>query len=249
MIKDALNFLLNQNIEPVNRLVEFADVNGNDRTFFINNDGNAIEVFPKPHVKDTILVRTLTSFVDFLKNRDISYFDKLYIHIENEETVSALSEINNDGKREYLITAKATLPHFEYEHFYSTEELIIALQSKFVQTQDRDILLKVVGNIKEENVRETGDDGVSQAVTVLAGITSVADVKVPNPVELAPYRTFLEVEQPVSKFIFRMKDGPRGAIFEADGGAWRHEAIHNIKKYLEQELAKQIEKENFIIIA
>lgn len=33
-----------------------------------------------------------------------------------------------------------------------------------------------------------------------------------------------------------MKDGPRAAIFEADGGAWRNESILNIKEYLKKEL-------------
>lgn len=63
---------------------------------------------------------------------------------------------------------------------------------------------------------------------------------VPNPVKLKPYRTFLEVDQPVSEFIFRMKqdkyDGVLCALFEADGGAWKMEATERIKKYLESEL-------------
>ena len=81
------------------------------------------------------------------------------------------------------------------------------------------------------------------------GVASADDVIVPNPVELAPYRTFLEVEQPSSSFIFRMKNGPRGAIFEADGGAWRNQAILNIKEYLTKELAGEIESGRITIIA
>ena len=34
----------------------------------------------------------------------------------------------------------------------------------------------------------------------------LADVIVPNPVLLAPYRTFQEIEQPFSNFVFRMAD-------------------------------------------
>lgn len=109
--------------------------------------------------------------------------------------------------------------------------------------------MKVIGNIKEENVRNTGDNGFSQAVTMQTGITSVDDVIVPNPVKLAPYRTFLEVEQPTSEFVFRMKDGPRAALFEADGGVWRNVAIHNIKNYLLEAFKEEIENDNFIVIA
>lgn len=66
---------------------------------------------------------------------------------------------------------------------------------------------------------------------------------------LAPYRTFLEVEQPESQFIFRMKDGPRGAIFEADGGAWRNQAIVNIREYLKEQLSEEVESKRVTILA
>ena len=56
--------------------------------------------------------------------------------------------------------------------------------------------------------------------------------------KLKPYRTFTEVEQPESDFIFRMKDmgSVCCALFEADGGAWRNVAMHNIKAYLQEQL-------------
>lgn len=66
------------------------------------------------------------------------------------------------------------------------------------------------------------------------------EVEVPSPCRLMPYRTFTEVKQPMSSFIFRVKDNDRlgvsCALFEADGGAWKNEAKKNIKEYLEKEL-------------
>ncbi|MNW60692.1 hypothetical protein D3C74_386970 [compost metagenome] len=70
--------------------------------------------------------------------------------------------------------------------------------------------------------------GMTQSVVAKTGVATVEDVKVPNPVLLAPYRTFVEVEQPESSFVFRMKDGPSAALFEADGGAWRNDVIANV---------------------
>lgn len=64
-------------------------------------------------------------------------------------------------------------------------------------------------------------------------------VVVPNPVTLAPYRTFVEVKQPESKFVFRMRkseEGPQAALFEADGGAWKIEAMQRVKEFLEDKL-------------
>lgn len=46
-----------------------------------------------------------------------------------------------------------------------------------------------------------------------------------------------------------VKDGPRAAIFEADGGAWKLAAVRNIKKYLEEKLKEQVESGRIIIIA
>lgn len=74
------------------------------------------------------------------------------------------------------------------------------------------------------------------------------EAQIPNPVHLKPYRTFLEVDQPASDFIFRMRDnhGVDCAIFEADGGAWEMEAMQNIKSYLQKEL---LGLEQFTVIA
>jgi hypothetical protein len=77
-------------------------------------------------------------------------------------------------------------------------------------------------------------------------LETLANVKVPNPVVLAPFRTFPEIKQPESKFIFRMQSGPRAALYEADGGAWRNEAMSGIKEYLQDMLA---DVENIEIIS
>ena len=111
------------------------------------------------------------------------------------------------------------------------------------------MILKFAGTMESGTVAEYGDDGISQKATVKTGIASKSDAIVPNPVKLRPYRTFVEVEQPVSDFVFRVQDNGRGiscAIFEADGGAWKNAAMKNIKNYLEFELSGLNE---FIVIS
>ena len=72
------------------------------------------------------------------------------------------------------------------------------------------------------------------------GARGKVDDIVPNPCRLRPIRTFTEVEQPASLFVFRLEQGSNetvtGALFEADGGAWKLEAMSNIKRYLDEEL-------------
>ena len=184
-----------------------------------------------------LTVSTLTGLVDYIKSEIDKLPEKLLIQVITPREVALYSPLNTDREREQYISAQAILPdNVVYDRFIGTEQFNIMLQSAFVDVGTKSTLLKYTGLIQDEAVKTTGDDGVSQQVTVKTGVASVGQAIVPNPVELAPYRTFPEVEQPLSKFIFRMQEGPRAAIFEADGGAWRNKAILSIKEYLQEEL-------------
>lgn len=188
-------------------------------------------------VASKLTVSTLTGLVDYIKTNVDHLEGKLLIQVKSPEEVALYSPLNADREREKYVSAEAILPNnVAYERFLDTERFNIMLQSAFVNNKDKEILLKYTGLIQDDAVKTIGDDGVSQQVTVKTGVASVGQAVVPNPVTLAPFRTFPEVEQPESKFIFRMKEGPSAALFEADGGAWRNKAILNIKAYLEKEL-------------
>ncbi|MCO5478627.1 hypothetical protein NG891_18015, partial [Enterococcus gallinarum] len=60
---------------------------------------------------------------------------------------------------------------------------------------------------------------------------------------------FLEVEQPSSPFVFRIDKMGNCALFEADGGIWKHTAMENIHEYLTNELSELIQSETLTIIA
>jgi len=192
---------------------------------------------------DGVVLHTLDSLVTFIQNQvDGSCCgDPLSIHIESPRQVNLIGSLRDDRTRETFAIVRAELPdEIRYGQYYDTENFNIQVQSRFVDNPDKKLLLRFTGLIKEENVRQTGDDGISQAVTIKTGVATVGNAVVPNPVLLAPWRTFQEVAQPESMFIFRMKDGPTAALFEADGGAWRLEAIKNIKEYLEEQLPDMV---------
>ncbi|MEI5994793.1 hypothetical protein [Candidatus Enterococcus mansonii] len=253
MTKEAIQYLMEQGIRPDDRLVNF---DSGTRWMVINNDGDAREIQPKVYLADPLEINTLSGFVNYIKANIERINNKLIVQIKNEQTVHLKGIIEEDGSRECLATASAIIPRFHFDNFYDMEEFNIALQSKFVSLttekdvpDDRSLLLQVVGNVAEKNVKQASDDGVSQAITINQGVATQANVQIPNPVLLAPYRTFLEVEQPASQFVFRMKDGPRAAIFEADGGAWRNQAIVNIREFLLEALEEEIKSERITIIA
>jgi hypothetical protein len=235
MIKEALQYIVGL---------------GNLKIHYENGQAYAnqpLHVLKEPTVAP-IEVRSLSGLVEYLTSQ-FDTEEQLMVHVSSPTEVIAFSTLNSDVNRNEYIRATALLPSFSFDRFYDAEDFNIKLQSAFVKNEDRDIMLKVVGNIREENVKTVGDDGVSQAVQAKVGVATVATVQVPNPVVLKPFRTFVEVDQPESEFIFRLQNGPRAALFEADGGAWKLTAMKNIKEYLQAALEEEIETGKIIIIA
>lgn len=205
----------------------------------------------------SIEMGTLSSLVDYIKSGVDSFGEKMIIHVISPTHVSMYSALDAERKREEVVEVKANVPAFGFNQFIDHESFCIGVQSKFMDDfgvdypNEKALLLKFAGTVESGSLAEYGDDGVSQKATVKTGIASKGEALVPNPVTLMPYRTFVEVDQPISSFIFRMKEdkyskGIQCALYEADGGAWKIEAMENIKNYLVNELA---EYTNFIIIS
>lgn len=227
MIKKALEYI-NELKEPFIR-----EIDGNT---YSDKPLERINYIPYAGAIEMV---TLSSFVEYIKANVDVMADKMIVHVVSPTEVRLYSALDSDRKREYLVNVRAGLPDFRFGSFIDHENFVIALQSKFAPNEDRDLVLKFAGTVEDGTVAQYGDDGVTQKATVKTGLASKADAVVPNPVTLIPYRTFLEVQQPASDFIFRMKsaNGVQCAIFEADGGAWKNEAMDNIKEYLKNELA------------
>ncbi len=189
---------------------------------------------------DAIEMHTLTSLVDYIKSEVDEMPPRMIVEVKSPTEVELYSQLDTNRDRESLVVASARVPGFEFDRFVEHEKFCINLQSKFIPSDDRELILKFAGTVEAGSVSEYGDDGVTQKATIKTGLASKGDAIVPNPVCLRPYRTFLEVEQPESAFVFRMKQDSYGsvmcAIFEADGGAWKMDATQAIKEYLQREL-------------
>jgi hypothetical protein len=215
------------------------------------NENPIVQVEGKPYsVKQLVPVKEIGpaalefNFLDSL----ITYIQKgidfedadLIIEIKNPTEIALHTQIiGNFNERLTPVICSALVSAFPWGKFTSPEEFIIMAQSRFVDTEDLAKIRAIVGNVKTEEVLGFSDDGVSQQVTAKSGIARVENVVLPPRVKLAPYRTFIEVEQPESEFVFRAKKSdslPYFALFEADGGAWRIEAMKRIKAYLEANL-------------
>lgn len=165
----------------------------------------------------------------------------MIIHIVNPTKVRLMSSLDQERRREVLFTTNAETSEFSFDHWYDQERFMIGIQANFQPNADLEAVMKLAGNIEKKNRQTFSDDGRTQVATMTVGVASKADVIVPNPVELIPYRTFVEVQQPASKFVFRINDGGNEPVFkliEAEGGLWKNEAIANIKQYFSEALEK-----------
>lgn len=200
-----------------------------------------------------IRMNTLSSLIDYIKSGVDSFSGTMIIHVQSPTCVSMYSALDVERNRENVVEVRANVPEFDFNRFMDHEAFCIGVQSKFIDHPgtDKALLLKFAGTVEAGSVAEYGDDGISQKATVKTGIASKGEAIVPSPAFLKPFRTFVEVEQPCSSFIFRMKDdkykgGIQCALYEADGGAWKISAMEAIKAYLTEALK---EYSGFIIIS
>lgn len=200
---------------------------------------------------DTLKIFSLTGFVNYCEaNRDELKLEDLVAQVVSPTRVDLLSKITGESKQRFrFVTAEAPVSSgrnslgFEFGRFLDKETLNISLQALFLDAHDRSRVLQLIGTVQDEATAQTKDDGVTQKVEVKAGINLIDRAEVPNPVTLAPFRTFSEITQPASPFVLRIKKGahgPEAALFEADGGAWQAQAIRDIGDYLKEQLPEDI---------
>jgi len=231
----------------IEKIVSLGAPNISEQNGFKYTD-KSLQVIKGPTV-ETVSFKTLNGLVDTLKKEIANYNGPVIINVIDHNKINVLSAINCfDRQREYPYTAAAELPQISFDNFMSYEAMMIALKSKYEQTPSLLELVQLLGTITEDNSLKTTDDGFTQSVVVKKGI-ALKDNKVVNPrVRLTPYRTFLEVEQPESEFLVRLRDGGQVALFEADGGAWKLEARNNVANYLKESLDDLIQEDKVLIV-
>ena len=231
MIKEALEFLVNL------KKPETIQVN--------NRDYATTNICPIKEAEcSEITVYNLDGLIEYLKSNPDSLSNKKILNIENPTKVVVESALfGNFKQREKHIEADYSrlVPEIYFGRFLDMEDFMIMLKSKFIETKDLSDIIAIVGNVQNEAVTNYNDDGFSQEVVVRTGVVRVGQTLLPPRIKLRPFRTFIEVEQPESEFILRARKTSSGvefALFEADGGAWKRDAIKSISEYLKENLSE-----------
>lgn len=244
-IKQAIEFIANLAVKA--EKPETIEING--RTYCTKS----LNRYDKPDKAEPITATTLTSLVDYIKESRHELRDHMIIQVVSATNVRLYSGLLAERDRETLFEVNALLPQFEYGREYEQEAFLVSMQSCFAPGSDREVVTILASNIVNTQQATYSDDGISQQAVIRTGITTKENAAVPNPVKLIPYRTFLEVEQPESEFVFRVREGRDGApvfkLVAADGGLWKSQAVDNVKRYLVEALADIPNREQITIIA
>lgn len=236
-LKEALEYLVKLGEE--NASLEYVDLGGET---YVTRPLYKYE--PTECMVTTLEVSSLGAIIDFLTGRTEELHDAMIIHIVSPYRVDLLSDLNCRKDRELMVSAKTYPCGFEFDRYYDQEDFVINMQTSFIPSPEVDLILSVAGNVENKTTANYGDNGTSQKVTISKGIAGKSDVIVPNPVILMPYRTFVEISQPESRCVFRIKDRQDGSpmfkLVEADGGLWKYEAVARIKEYFEKNIPEDL---------
>lgn len=216
-------------------------------------DGNTYTNSPLQIVRhkdtaNTLHFNDLSSIVPILKNELNQFELPNYIVVDDYDSVKVVTSLDGEKDRETPYNVTCCNSPFRFGNMYDYEDFVIALRSMFVQNAESEDLLKLLKTITNSNSVEVEDDGITQKVTASKGVLTANATKAAPIRRLAPYRTFTEIEQPTSEFLFRIRNNNTFSLFEADGGAWKRQAIENIKAFYASAFEKEIADGQIIIV-
>ena len=210
-------------------------------------DGHLTRIPPHVDRPECITVSGLDGICKLIRTELAKVDATILVQAKSHKTVEVMTTYLPDFSRNVLYRAEADVPGLR-TGFRAREEALIELRSLFIPNDGTKYLLDLLSRITDEKSVSSKDNGVTQTVEARQGVALNAMVEVRPRVQLRPFRTFLEVEQPESEFLLRV-DADKGiGLFEADGGVWKLEAKRNIADYFTSNLADLIDAGRVVVM-
>lgn len=229
--------------EAIEKIVSLAnpvvtEVNG--VSYLFDKEGGYTQIKPALDMVDTIRLSSLDAMVKFVTREAVALTDSiLFLTVPDHLTVDCFTSPCKDARnnRTYLYRAKATdVPGWDGSMKLGFEEAQIALRTRFQHTNDTEYAQKLLSDITTGCKVTYNDNGVATTIVTQQGVALQGKTAIRPILNLRPYRTFQEVEQPASDFLIRVNDRYISFI-EADGGMWKLTARETVKAFLEAQLA------------
>jgi hypothetical protein len=242
--------------EAINRIIQLAQPNQIEHAGLMYTD-KGMHLLKDP-IADPVEISTLQGLVDLYNGQldDMAKDGDVFFHVISSTSVEIISRETDDFERRRC-WVRATYPKlvtpFRFGQWMDPESFVIGCQAGFQRTKienedgtfaaDLDYVLKVASNITAEAIDTSEDDGIAQKVAMRRGVVLKEQTNLKPRVLLAPYRTFAEIDQQLSQFVFRARiggDSVNLALFEADGGRWHLSAIAAISEWLNEKIAGKV---------
>lgn len=235
-------------------MIEKIEKMAGPKVYDIGNEHYASErlvrIDPKKDFPKSISLTGLESVCKMVKNEAADLFsgDQILIQVVDYRTVRVFTTLDGEMDRCWLYECQADTPRICVNSYQNHEAAVIQIQSLYIPNDDTGYLLELLRSVSKESKVTSNDNGVSQSVEARSGIALTQNVPVRPYVQLKPFRTFLEVEQPESVFLLRLDGNGNVGLFEADGGVWKLEATRNIAGYFEEHLKDLISAGRVVVL-
>ena len=228
------------------KMIEKIEKMSGAQTFSINNEtysDKPLNLIRKEYkLPNTIHVSGLDGICQLIKKEIGDFGGKnLFVEVVDYNIVKVFTAYIEDFNRAWLYEAHADAPGLK-SGWRELDNALIELRSLCIPADGVNKLISTLSTVSFNEGMEISDNGMSQSVKVKTGVSLNQMAKVEPRIELQPFRTFLEVEQPASEFVVRVDKQKGLGLFEADGGIWKLEAKRNIARYFEKELMDLIEE-------
>lgn len=187
----------------------------------------------------TLFVNTLDALTDFITGTGLTGESKPIIHVVDNCTVRVLRPHQGVfGVNQTFVDAKAHVAKLKVitEEYNNVEDFLVMLNTMFVKDAgDHQGVREVVCALASDAELTLTDDGFSQNSTFKAGVRRVGREELPNPVILAPYATFPEIDQPKRPFLLRLKKMGTGigvCLHPVEDATWVTTCVNDIKAHL-----------------
>lgn len=243
--------MLKEAIEKIVSLAGPKTFTAGEHTYIADDEGDYKEVVPDVYGPAAIALRSLDAVVKMVRTEALKQESGIvYITVPTHLKVEVFrSPLGADERyfRPVLYQAEAAdVPGWEPSVKLPFDQAAVALQTRFQEGGDREYTIDLLSMISTGAKVTYNDTGVATNVVTSKGVVLQENTQIRPVVQLRPYRTFQEVEQPIGRFLIRIDE--RGITFtEADGGMWKLTARQTVSAWLTEQLRAEVDAGQVVI--
>ena len=218
--------------------------------FVVNSEGQVKQIHPDLDWPTPLELSSLDALVKMIRcelrpRPDATVFVMIPTHLKVEAFLPPQEALRWQRPLPYFVEA-TDVPGWDSDKTLGFEDMQIALRTRFQDSRDMPYIQKLLSDITTGGKITCNDNGIATSVVTQKGVALQGTEVIRPIVNMRPYRTFQEVEQPESPFLIRVSE--RGLrLIASDGGMWKLAARQTVKAFLEEQLADLVSDGSVVI--